>query len=162
MKNIDQEIAAARKKLDDVSNELKALEQRAKEQEGPWVPPAGDWIACVVVGTAEGPSARTWQMAGVEYPTRESAESALPYLRFFTRLVRLAADVNPSGKPGWNYCVYRGTDGRWTYSSLGVGYRDPWHLFETEEAAQKAADIMNRDGWEVPWATTTVALEGLL
>jgi hypothetical protein len=25
-----------------------------------------------------------------------------------------------------------------------------------------AARIMNRDGWEVPWATTTVALEGLL
>ena len=89
-------------------------------------------------------------MAGVEYPTEKSAESALPYLRFFTRLVRLAADVNPSGKPGWNYCAYRGTDGRWTYSSVGVGYRDPWHLFETLEAAQKAADIMNRDGWEVP------------
>ena len=100
MKNIDQEIAAARKKLHDVLNELKALEQRAREQEWPWVPPAGDWIACVVVGTAEGPSARTWQMAGVEYPTRATAESALPYLRFFTRLVRLAADVNPSGKPG--------------------------------------------------------------
>ena len=89
-------------------------------------------------------------MAGVEYPTRGSAESALPYLRFFTRLVRLAADVNPSGKPGgeWRVSVTYGGK-NWGYGWVS-GDRAPWDLFETHEAAEKAARIMNRDGWEVP------------
>ena len=150
--DIKEQIAAARKKLDDVSNELKALEQRAKEQEGPWVPKGGTWY---LHPTRPEPrqcsdSDKRFAEVGLEYPTRESAESALPYLRFFSRLVRLAADVNPSGKPGgkWRVSVpYGGKN--WGYG-WGSGDRAPWDLFETREAAEKAADIMNRDGWEVP------------
>jgi hypothetical protein len=151
--NIEEQIAFARKKLDDVSGELKALEQRAKEeQEGPWEPPGGDWV--IAIARNEIIPARMFIFPAkgfpFSYPTRESAEAALPYLRFFTRLVRLAADLNPSGKPGgeWRVSVTYGGK-NWSYGWVWGG-RAPWDLFETKEAAEKAAHIMNRDGWEVP------------
>jgi len=150
--NIEEQIAVARKKLHDVLNELKALEQRAKEEEGPWEPPGGDWVAAIARNEIIPARMFMFPAKGFpfSYPTRESAEAALPYLRFFTRLVRLAADVNPSGKPGgeWRVSVTYGGK-NWGYGWVS-GDRAPWDLFETHEAAKRAADIMNRDGWDVP------------
>jgi hypothetical protein len=44
----------------------------------------------------------------------------------------------------------RGIEGKWDTQCFYTRHRDAWDLFETHEAAEKAARIMNRDGWEVP------------
>jgi hypothetical protein len=162
MKPIDQEIASARAELDAVSAKLRALEERAK-QPTPWEPKGGDWVTRVAFNEAGRAGERmsfshrhiaeaAYTKAGYRWPTREAAESALPYLAFFQRLVALAQDVNPSGKVGGQFYIYCGgeTCSPWEPTVWSGPKRGCQCLFETREAAQKAAGIMNRDGWKIP------------
>jgi hypothetical protein len=156
-KPIDQEIASVRAEIDAASAKLRALEERAKTPV-PWEPKGGDYIIRAldeVCATFTPPprfreaNAEREKIAtrnGLRFPTREAAESALPYLAFFQRLVALAIELNPSGKAGGPYRVYLAR----RVWNTGILDRDPWDLFETVEAAHKAAEIMNRDGWKVP------------
>lgn len=145
-----QALEAARIKLDQVSAELRALEARAAEEaRGPWEPKGGPYYHTVVGAVSAGPGDDASRIAGSEYPTRGAAASALPYITFFKRLCCLAAELNPSGKVGGLSRVdFRGD--AWTANTLPDVSRDPWDLFETKDAALKACEIMNRDGWKTP------------
>lgn len=150
--NIQSDIAAARAKLDAVSAELRALEERAKQEATkPWEPKGGMHYLSSNgrVCTSGVRSEVTWRKAGTEYPTREAAESALPYVTFFKRLCCLAQELNPSGKVGGRYWLspYRGV---WEAAHWQNNHRDATCVFETEEAAKRAAEILNRDAWKVP------------
>ena len=159
--NIQSDIAAARAKLDAVSAELRALEERAKKEataHARWEPKGGDF-RLTASGTFSrylfnGDNAgRDMLLAdGTLYPTREAAESALPYVTFFKRLCCLAQELNPSGKVGGRYYVTRPTphDQTWKARSWVGDDRGCFCIFETEAAANRAAEIMNRDSWEVP------------
>lgn len=149
-----QAIEAARIKLDQVSAELRALEARAAEEaRRPWEPKGGRFYLCSWSDTVEeATSDEGSRKNGCEYPTREAAESAFPYVTFFRRLCCLAAELNPSGKVGGPARVDC-RDSAWTAHRLVgslTGSRDPWDLFETHDAALKACEILNRDGWKTP------------
>jgi len=147
-----QAIEAARIKLDQVSAELRALEARAAEEaRGPWEPKGGAFFHRSSSGTVgDALSDEGSRKNGYEYPTRKAAESAWPYVTFFRRLCCLAVELNPSGKVGGQYRVSC-YDGLWRSSiAVSATYRDPWDLFETRDAALKACEIMNRDGWKTP------------
>lgn len=151
-----QALEAARIKLDQVSAELRALEARAAEEaRSPWEPKGGRFY--LFTPCEEGPqvgdgtSDDAARLHGREYPTREAAESAFPYVSFFARLCCLAAELNPSGKVGGCYRLFYYLSDGWQKSvELSASDRDPWDLFETEDAALKACEIMNRDKWVTP------------
>jgi len=118
----------------------------------PWEPKGGKW-ALFTGGRVYGPneSDARHRLAGSEYPTREAAESALPYVTFFKRLACLAAELNPSGRVGGEWRVFTSSPlGKWVANSSPVQHRDIADIFETREVALRAAEIMNRDGWKVP------------
>jgi hypothetical protein len=92
--------------------------------------------------------------AGALFPSREVAESARDARIFFQRLQCLAAELNPSGKVGGKYEIYwSALNNRWKYgyyhcpSTAGC-------MFETSQAAEKACEILNRDGVKPPAAAS--------
>ena len=150
--NIQSDIAAARAKLEQAQNELRALEERAKQEaRKPWEPKGGDYylhpIGDVRYSAAHG-DARI-RISGSDYPTQQAAESAIPYVTFFKRLCCLAQELNPSGRVGGTHGLLN-DEGTWKRLSAGASVRDLLCLFETKDAANRAAEIMNRDGWTVP------------
>lgn len=90
--------------------------------------------------------------AGLYFKSKRASDSAADYRIFFSRLLNLAAELNPSGLVGGRYRVSSKLGGGWYHaiSPILVDGRDFWDIFETEEAAKKAAEILNRDGWKVP------------
>jgi hypothetical protein len=151
--NTNDELAKARAELASAQERLAKIEAKAKERTvaaKQWEPQGGRFFLGHSGEVVAGETIEPDRLAGTEYPTRETAESALPYVTFFKRLCCLAAELNPSGKVGGIHYVFTSTHGRWITNDTGGTTRDFWCLFETEEAAQKAADIMNRDGWKVP------------
>lgn len=117
----------------------------------PWEPKGGEW-SIFATGQVGGPmpSEDSGRLAGSEYPTQEAAESALPYVTFFKRLCCLAAELNPSGRVGGPWKVFLAEDNRWEVSPRPYSVPDPWDVFETREAALRAACILNRDDRKVP------------
>ncbi len=85
---------------------------------------------------------------GRTYQTQEAAESVKPYDAFYGLLCGLACELNPSGKVGgankveFSYDMWR--------PSITEGFFATDHLFETYEAAEKAAKILNCDGIKPP------------
>lgn len=152
MNTTQQAIEAARIKLDQVSAELRALEARAAEEaRRPWEPKGGQFYLFTPhkdgpqVGS--GASDDAARLHGREYPTREAAEAAFPYVSFFARLCCLAAELNPSGKVGGDHfvCYAHGSWG--AYRNVGQSIAA---IFETRAVALKACEILNRDGWKTP------------
>lgn len=90
--------------------------------------------------------------AGHYFKTKRASDSAAEYRNFFTRLLNLAAELNPSGLVGGEFNVAFDQDisGLWEVGTPEDSYQDISWIFETKEAAQKAADILNRDGWKPP------------
>lgn len=159
--NIQSDIAAARAKLDAVSAELRALEERAKQEATkPWEPKGGNFFISAPGRVDERllrkpPSATETSaiLAGSLYPTREAAESALLYVTFFKRLCCLAQELNPSGKVGGSFYLLPGgsEDCIWSaHCTSGPSMRTVDCLFQTKAAAEKAAEILNRDKWVTP------------
>lgn len=92
--------------------------------------------------------------AGALFPTREAAESARDARIFFQRLQCLAAELNPSGKVGgaWGirYDSQHRDDRPWYAFTMGSRIATLDAMFETIEASEKAAKILNRDGVKPP------------
>lgn len=88
--------------------------------------------------------------AGVEFATKEAAESARASRIFFQRLQCLAAELNPSGKVGGSYEVYFNADPNNWAVSVWFGACAVGCMFETHEAAKKAAEVLTRDGVKPP------------
>ena len=81
---------------------------------------------------------------GTEYRTVEAAQASADYLNWFIHLLNLAAQVNPSGKAGGKYEVRYRPSEQWTIDTSQSLYMG--HIFETREAAEKAAAILNASG----------------
>ena len=81
---------------------------------------------------------------GRAYKSPEAAQASADCLNWFIHLLNLAAQLNPSGKAGGNYAVDYHID-KWDTSNL-VGLKCVACVFETREAAQKAAAILNASG----------------
>lgn len=146
------QIEEAKRLLSDAQAQLDAL-QRSAAVEAPksWEPKGGDWFINNAGDVFPGILTEPARRAGTEYPTREAADSAAPYVTFFKRLCCLAAELNPSGKVGGRYRIVTDDEGStWRRNAAGVINRDPWDLFETSDAAERAAEIATRDGWKVP------------
>lgn len=150
--NYNDELSKARAELAAVQERLAKLEAEQNKQAvatKPWEPKGGEYFLTSGGKVGLGCNMEDYRLAGAYYPTREAAESALPYVTFFKRLCCLAAELNPSGKVGGVYRVLTVGNYMWEASDI-VDSRDPIDLFETKEVAQKAADILNRDSWAVP------------
>lgn len=149
--NTHEELTKARAELASAQERLAKLEAQAKEEAAkaaaPWEPKGGDWYLRHDGSVFRGILLPEEIQAGTCYPTREAAESALPYVTFFKRLCCLAAELNPSGKVGGAFGLLAGPNG-WGIEHFNS--RHIHYLFETDEAAQEAAIILTRDGWKVP------------
>lgn len=150
--NQSEELAAVRRQLEEATVKLRELEAKQKQEASkPWEPPGGGFYITSINDIGLGETANSYRLVGSEYPTEEAAKSALPYIVFFKRLCCLAQSLNPSGKVGGNFYVTRfherstGWAGNERFNT-----KDVTCVFETEEAAKKAAEIMNRDQWKLP------------
>lgn len=161
--NYQDELSKARAELASAQERLAKLDAQAKEDAAkaakPWEPNGGDYILTGMGGVScphtTNISEREHELTrrnGGCYPTQEAAQSALPYVTFFKRLCCLAAELNPSGKVGGDYYIHCADNGVWKAQETFHGRWGVLIVFETEEAAQKAADILNKDSWAVPGA----------
>ena len=154
--NLQSDIASVRAKLEQAQNELRALEARAKQEataQTRWEPKGGAFYLHTdgCVQECRNNTDSSSRLDGTDYPTREAAESALPYVTFFKRLCCLAQELNPSGKVGGRYYVSRNANvPQWHTRTWGGSINHVIGLFETEDAADHAAAIMTRDGWDLP------------
>ena len=132
----------------DAVKELQEKLEQAKKEQEPWEPKSGYWCWCLYADgdILKGKSDTISRKYGVEFQTEESAEHTEPFFRFYHRLCQLAIELNPSGKVGGEYFV--ALKRKWEAAYMSYGYVGT--VFETKKAAQKAADIMNRDKWELP------------
>lgn len=149
------QIEEAKRLLSDAQAQLDALQKAAAvEAPKPWEPKGGEYYLHPDGTVQDCPiSHPSFVRAGAEYPTKEAAESAAPYVTFFKRLCCLAAELNPSGKVGGRFYVIQGRYGKgepWEARKWIGDPRDIYCVFETLGAAKKAAEIMRRDGWKVP------------
>ena len=129
--------------------ELRAMPTFSKPPK-PWEPRNGGWLVQLCGGHVfASTSIKEAQTSGLKYQTKQAAEKALDFGKFYMRLVALATELNPSGVAGGGYVVAF-INGEWEvfYSDGSI---EVTNLFETEEAAWQATDIMNRDKWENPW-----------
>jgi hypothetical protein len=127
--------------------ELTALNNLTPQEER-WEPKGGRWSLFIEQNRViECDSARDYRLAGLEYQTKEAATVALRHLRFYSRLLNLATELNPSGVVGGPYrVVFDEHESRWAYGFAGI-YRCSFNLFQTADAAEKATAILNRDEW---------------
>jgi len=117
----------------------------------PWEPKGGPWTALLGENQVEFfPPMQKFSPAGLEYYTKQAAQKALALGRFYMRLVALASELNPSGVAGGKYYVTFINGEAWEVGMNSYLDRDGYDIFETREAAQTAANIMNRDGWKLP------------
>jgi len=127
--------------------ELTALNNLTPQEER-WEPKGGPLtIFLNEERPVETDSCQDYAQAGLEYKTIEAAQKALALGRFYMRLVALATQLNPSVVAGGPYHVVFANDtSRWEYG-LAANYRHGFNLFQTYDAAEEAAEILNRDGW---------------
>jgi hypothetical protein len=124
----------------------------AKKPEEQWEPKGGGFYLNYRNDVDEGHSVLDAIRAGREFGTRQSAERASQVFTFFSRLYKLAEELNPSGKACWgsNYGVFwDSTSDKWLIDRASCGSLHG--LFETRGAVIKATEIMNRDKWERPY-----------
>jgi hypothetical protein len=143
-----ERIASAERELD----LAKAALSEAKKPEEQWEPYGGGFYLSFRNEAKEGPSALDARLAGREFGTRQSAERASQVFTFFSRLYKLAEELNPSGKACWgsNYGVFWGSaSDKWLIDRTPCGSLNG--LFETYGAVIKATEIMNRDSWRMPY-----------
>jgi hypothetical protein len=134
---------------------IEALKAKIEAEENePWEPSGGDYSTFCSGSISDYPVYRTedYQRFGASFKTEEQAKAASKRMRFFNRLCKLAEELNPSGKVGgMHYVFYVESDSEWRRNKYYTNCRDINCVFETDGAAQRAAEIMNRDWWEMPW-----------
>lgn len=145
IEQIRDEVAQAQARLAAAEAKLRELETKPAK----WEPKGGRYSLMAEGSVWSGAEKRNWAKSGSSYPTQEAAESALPYVTFYKRLCCLAQELNPSGKVGGRYAVSLGESGYWRSIPV-MGCADG--LFQDATAAGKAADILNRDNWQLPTA----------
>lgn len=148
------QIEEAKRLLSDARAQLDALQRSAAvEASKPWEPKGGEYCLHPNGTVRDCPITHpSFVRAGAEYPTREAAESAAPYVTFFKRLCCLAAELDPSGKVGGHwYLTHPGTPGEeWEAIEWEGRFRNLHCVFQTKRAAEQAAKILSTDGWKVP------------
>lgn len=147
IEEVRAQINEARARLANAEAELAKMEAKPAK----WEPKGGKWFL-TIQGDAcgEGGSDMPARLDGSEYPTREAAQSASPYVTFYKRLCCLAQELNPSGKVGGNWYVLRKRNtATWSHHAYST-HGDISSIFESEAAACRAAAIMNRDNWQLP------------
>jgi len=127
--------------------ELTALNNLTPQEER-WEPKGGGFsVNLSGIHIFECDSDDVWRKAGLEYQTEEAAKIALSHLCFYSRLLNLATELNPSGCAGGKWHVVFANDtSRWEYG-LAVNYYHGFNLFQTAVAAEAATKILNRDEW---------------
>lgn len=147
-KELDLEVLASQLAYaqDAVKELQEKLEEAKKEAQQPWEPKGGDWPVRSD-GTIVFNSNTYSPDHGCEFKTKGSAKHTAPWFRFYHRLCQLAIDLNSSGKVGGDFGVY--FTGRWGYQKY-IPCSNITCVFETQEAAKQAADILNRDEWRLP------------
>lgn len=135
--NIDAEI----KRLEEDLAALKAKATAAKTKQ--WEPKGHGWYVNGCGGVSYTVSTESARMYGSECQTREQAEELSKARKTFQWMCQLAFELNPSGKLGGDYYVcFDKTDECFVTGSLGETTSIEL-IFETQEAAEKAAEIMN-------------------
>lgn len=86
--------------------------------------------------------------AGISRDTVAAVEERKVWMDFYSRLHCLACELNPSGRAGGahNVFIHRG---HWKTNATNYT-KNISAIFETREAAEEAAKILNRDGWVHP------------
>lgn len=151
--NIRAQLEQQTKKLAELEAKLQATYEKAK----PWSPKHGAYN--VVYSGAIWSDTRLLGAdmirQGRTFASEAAAQRASTFFTFYQRLVNLAAELNPSGIPGGDFRVVADKDHKFKpLNNGGTAHsskfqNSPIALFETYEAAQKAAEIMNRDKWSV-------------
>lgn len=153
-------LAHLKQQRDLIDGSIKASERFIKEQETPdpvvpWEPKGGSHTVTYngdVSSSINNNAAPHWPLAGRTFSTCEAAEQASKFFTFYQRYYSLAMEMNAKHEPTENEAL-------WYLSLLkpktwltnrAPHYRDNTTLFTSHNAAQEAADIMNRDGWELP------------
>ena len=139
--NIEQEINALQEQIDKL---------REQQNDNPWEPSGGDyWIESRgVVGL--GGSHHSTRLNGNEFKTREEAERAAEYYRFYHQLYKLAQECNAIFKESEIAVVnFRNNDNKWNYYLIEYASAIDT-IFTSAESAQRACEIMNRDQWKLP------------
>lgn len=144
IENLDEQLAKA------ISTAQAILKQLQQAKQKPWEPKGGNYYIDYEGDIDSSYSNKNQRLFGNEFQTKESAEHTAPFFRFYHRLCQLAIELNPSGKVGGlYYLTYSQMYDKWNVGHDTVNCRID-EIFETREAAQKACDIMNRDGWRLP------------
>jgi hypothetical protein len=136
-----------------LKKEMAALQEVEKPEK--WEPKGGPFTlysdGSIIPSTGSTYSER---ILGLEFLTREAAESARDARIFFQRLQCLAAELNPSGKVGgdWGirYDSQHGDDLPWYSFAIRSRIETLDAMFETIDAAENATEIFNRDGVKPP------------
>ncbi len=155
IERIRQNVETATKQLAELEAKLKA-EREAKSR---YSPSKGQWMIPVRfdqrVYSREAYATQVplsdpalWR----SFPSSAAAEAALAHQRHFARLLKLASDVNPNQKPGGRYgvCYVTGSFPPKWLPSEHPNSDCASSLFMNFDAASKAAEILNRDGWRPP------------
>lgn len=94
---------------------------------------------------------RKIQDYGIGFPNHREAQKAFHWFRFYHRLYQLALEFNGEGER--NSAVYYSLHRKiWDYTT-GNDSTKSVTLFFTKKGAEKAVEIMNRDGWRLPEET---------
>ena len=157
--NLEKEqLVLMRQQRDLLNDAINAFEHHIKETETPdpvvpWEPKGGDYVVLYTDRF---------------FKTEDLAEQAAKFFTFYQRYYSLAMEMNEKYGDREDHVTPMGTvvthhkddpetrlykvmmtqTRHWTPKS--AKYRTLDLLFSKEEAAQEAADIMNRDGWELP------------
>jgi hypothetical protein len=138
-----------------LKKEMAVLQEVEKPEK--WEPKGGNYYICIYADGSTGTIYHVGNrlgLLGLSFPTREAAESARDARIFFQRLQCLAAELNPSGRVGGDWFIRYDSQHKdnlpWYSFSMGSKLSTCDAMFETQEAAKKAAEILNRDGVKPP------------
>jgi len=132
--------------VQEIQAKLDKLELETPDPVVPWEPMKSGWI---VLSTGEAYHSNIG--AYCAFRTKKDAEQASKFFTFYQRLYSLAMEMNEKHEAEGNKKLYSVAcdKGPWTTASIGsFGFID--QVFTSSKAAKEAADIMNRDGWELP------------
>lgn len=153
--------------MDKLTELTRAYEELGKEIEllknpipEPWEPKHHGYVAPKYLGgpveimcDATPKANRILARHGLTYPNHEAAEKASEFFYFYQRLYALAFEMNQTYVESSEchlYEVYfQNSTKKWTAGSAH-GLQGNSMLFNSRQAAQEAAHIMNRDHWTLP------------
>lgn len=141
----------ANERLDALEKEAEELREiiNAPDEKIPWNPSlTGDFQVLGSGMVLESRPRKLYSEAGSQFEIREAAERAAVWYRFYHRLYKLAEELNSSGRVGGEYSLCYRNDNYWRGVEDDGSHVDC--LFESQDVANKAAYILNRDRLNPP------------